>query len=425
MTSSQNAIPVTSCSLGGAAWPSGRAALLTRMSTPPSAAVASATRRADRRVLAGVDDDRDDPPAGLGGQLVGRLLEGGQVAGGDDDVAALGGERAGDGLADAAAAAGDEGPLAGQLEIHASRFARYGPAMAAFETPITLTGPWRSPVQMLQEQSHDGRLSVHDGDTAASLGLTGAPIEGPTHFSQFDPLAHTLWGDAWFERGCISSHFRTMVVEGEDVQASATRTAPDRATIHAYKPDGSPVLEGSISLGPDHPETALEARRARQGDPGELFIVDRLEVGMTLPEPYVDRIPATEWNGPLYPFSLAAKAAAITEPSPWYTGDSPWGGPIVPFEMLSVLANKSGRGFPVRGPALGLFLDLEVRMVAGPVLADHDYELQRTVIGLSQSKRTESYWTETTVTDPATRDVVAVVVLHQGVFKESFAAYPA
>ena len=300
--------------------------------------------------------------------------------------------------------------------------------MSAFETPITITGPWRRPVQMLQEQSHDGRLSVHDGDTAASLGLAGAPIEGPTHFSQFDPLAVALWGEAWFENGCISSHFRTMVVEGEDVQASATRTAANRATIQAYKPDGTPVLEGSISLGPDHPETALEARRARQADPGDLFIVDRLEVGMTLSEPYLDRIPVDEWNGPLYPFSLADKVAKITEPSPWYTpdgaDDSPWGRPIVPFEMLSVLANKSGRGFPVRGPALGLFLDLEVRMVAGPVFADHDYELQRAVIGLSQSTRTESYWTETTVTDPDSGHLIAVVVLHQGVFKESYADYP-
>jgi hypothetical protein len=300
--------------------------------------------------------------------------------------------------------------------------------MAAFETPITVTGPFRSPVQMLQEQSNDGRPSVHDGDTAASLGLAGAPIEGPTHFSQFDPLAFALWGQAWFERGCISSHFRTMVVEGEEVQASITTTGERRGTIEAHKADGTPVLEGSISLGPDHGTTALAARREAQGDPGELFILDQLEVGMALPDPYVARVPYAESNGPGYPFSLAEKAEKITEPSPWYTPDgavaSPWGRPIVPFEMLSVLANKSGRGFPVRGPALGLFLDLEVRMVAGPVFADHDYELRKSVIGLSQSRRTESYWTETTVTDPTSGELVAVVVLHQGVFKESYAEYP-
>src|SRR3954453_21703194 len=156
--------------------------------------------------------------------------------------------------------------------------------MAAFDTQITLTGPWRAPAQMLQEQSNDGRPSVHDGDTAATLGLLGAPIEGPTHFSQFDPLAVQLWGHAWWERGCISSHFRTMVVEGEEVRASATTSGASAATIEARKADGTPVLEGSISLGPDHPQTALEGRRATQGGPGELFILDQIEVGMELPE---------------------------------------------------------------------------------------------------------------------------------------------
>ncbi|MGH9271117.1 MAG: hypothetical protein ACRDZ2_07575 [Ilumatobacteraceae bacterium] len=272
-------------------------------------------------------------------------------------------------------------------------------------------------------------MSVHDGDTATSLGLGGAPIEGPTHFSQFDPLAVQLWGHAWFERGCISSHFRTMVFEGEEVQASTTTTiGADAATIEAHKADGTPVLDGSMSLGPDHPQTALEARRSRAGDPGQLFILDQLEIGMTLPEPYVASIPFAESNGPLYPFSLSDKAERITEPSSWYSPDgaasSPWGRAIVPFEMLSVLTNKSGRGFPVRGPALGLFLDLEVRMVGGPVFADQDYELRRSIIGLGQSRRTESYWTETTVCNAETGDLVAVVVLHQGVFKESYAGYP-
>src|SRR6476661_7735901 len=174
--------------------------------------------------------------------------------------------------------------------------------MVAFDTPITLAGPFRGPAQMLQEQSNEGRRSVHDAGTAASLGLTGAPIEGPTHFSQFDPLAFQLWGPAWWERGCISSHFRTMVVEGEEVQASVATTGETTGTIEAHKRDGTPVLAGSISLGPDHPETALEARRAAQGDPGELVILDQLEVGMEVPEAIAASIPYAEGNGPGYPF---------------------------------------------------------------------------------------------------------------------------
>ena len=148
-----------------------------------------------------------------------------------------------------------------------------------FTTEITLTGPVRAPAQMLQDQVIEGHATVHDADQASSLGLMGAPIEGPTHFSQFDPLAVAVWGDAWFERGCISCHFQTMVVEGEEVQASLTTKGAASARIEAHKADGTPVLTGTASIGPDHPESELDARRAAQGEPGELFIVDRLHVG--------------------------------------------------------------------------------------------------------------------------------------------------
>ena len=297
-----------------------------------------------------------------------------------------------------------------------------------FATELTVTGPLRAPAQMLADQEVDGHASVHDGETAASLGLTGAPIEGPTHFSQFDPAAVALWGPAWFESGCISCHFRTMVVEGEQVQASMTTTSATSARIEAHKADGTPVLTGTASIGPDHPETELDARRAAQGDPGELFVVDRLEVGMTRDEGEIVSMTHDEGNGPGYPFSLADKLAKITEHHPWYTAEgaasSPWGRPVVPMEMISVLANKSGRGWPVRSPALGLFLDLEVRLVNGPVFVEQNYIIKREIVGLSQSRRTESYWTKTTLTDSETLKPAAIVLLHSGVFKESYPGYP-
>jgi hypothetical protein len=297
-----------------------------------------------------------------------------------------------------------------------------------FATEITITGPLRSPAQMLAEQSVDGHASVHDGDAAASMGLIGAPIEGPTHFSQFDPLAVALWGQAWLERGCISSHFRTMVVEGEEVQASMTTIDATSARIEAHKLDGTPVLAGTASIGPEHPVTELDARRAAQGDPGELFIVDQLEVGMRRDDAGTVSLTHLDRNGGGYPFSLAEKLDHITEPHPWYTPEggasSPWGRAIVPMEMISVLANKSGRGFPVRSPALGLFLDLEIRLVNGPVFVGQEYTVAREIVGLSQSRRTESYWTRTTLGDVDTGEPVAVVLLHSGVFKDSYAGYP-
>ncbi len=124
----------------------------------------------------------------------------------------------------------------------------------SFGTEITrdgesLIGPWREPAQMLAEQDLGGHTSVHDDATAAKLGLAGAPIEGPTHFSQIDPLAVDRWGPAWFERGCVSSHFLNMVVEGEQVRATLTSETATLGRVVAEKGDGTPVLTATVSLG--------------------------------------------------------------------------------------------------------------------------------------------------------------------------------
>jgi hypothetical protein len=91
--------------------------------------------------------------------------------------------------------------------------------------------------------------------------------------------------------------------------------------------------------------------------------------------------------------------------------------------MLSVLAHKVGNHLPVRGPSVGLFIDLEVKRHA-PVFVDEPYTLTHQVVGLGQSRRVESYWTRTTIVD-ATGASVCTVLLHQGVFKASYADYPA
>lgn len=300
--------------------------------------------------------------------------------------------------------------------------------MTRFSTEITLTGPIRFPAQMLAAQEYSGHASIHDADTADQLGLAGAPIEAPTHFSQFDPLAALVWGPAWFERGCISGHFTTMVVEGEGVQATLVLDEDGAGRITATRTDGATVMSGTASIGPDHPETELEARRARQRAPEALFIIDQLEIGMQRSPGEVSVDHATS-NGPLYPFSLDDKLARITEPHPWYTAagaaSSPWGRAILPFEMLSVLAHKVGVGWPIRSPALGLFLDLEVRLLDGPVFVGQPYAIESEIVGLGESRRTESYWTRTTITDVERDAPVAEVLLHSGMFKESYPGYPA
>ena len=308
----------------------------------------------------------------------------------------------------------------------------------AFATPLvgaggdTLTGPERRPRQMLADQEYDGHVSVHDGDMAERLGLAGAPIEGPTHFSQFDPLAVEWWGRRWFETGCISAHFTSMVVEGEQVTATATRDG-STARIAATKPgtgavdDTVGVLTGTMTVDPDAPtELSERLEAARERDPGDLFIVDRVVVGERRAVDGTVSVDAETPNGPLYPFSLRQKLDAITEPSDWYsTDDTPWGRPVLPFEMYSVLANKAGSPLPVRGPAVGLFLDLEVRAVDGPLFVGEEYTLDREVLALGQSRKVESHWVRTTIARASDGRHVATVLLHSGVFKASYADYPA
>jgi hypothetical protein len=294
---------------------------------------------------------------------------------------------------------------------------------SAFESRPELVGAPRRPRQLLAEQRHGERASVHDASTADALGLAGAPIEGPTHFSQFDPLAYACWGRRWFEVGCISAHFSTMVFEGEEITA---RLAPESGVlgrIVAIKGDGTTVLTGTATVDRDAP-TELDERRAKPREAGDLFIMDQLEVGQRSAST-VSAIGMDEPNGDLYPFSLRRKLEAITEPSPWYsTTDNPWGREILPVEMISVLAQKSGHAFPIRGPAIGLFLDLEIRLEGAPLFVDKDYSIDREVIGVSQSKRTESCWIRSSITDADTGVLAATVTLHSGVFKESYAKYP-
>jgi hypothetical protein len=299
----------------------------------------------------------------------------------------------------------------------------------SFETPLALAGPLRRPRQMLADQEYGGHSSIHDDAMAEKLGFRAGPIEGPTHFSLFPPLLAKLWGQAWFERGCISSHYLNMVVEGEEVRAFA-EIPPEGATstrVWAEKADGTPVLEASASIGPDDGPTLLEKRMGELRPPGRLLILEDLKVGMTGAKDERVRMGADQNMGALYPFSLNQKLAAITETSAWYSdaAASPWGRAIIPLEMLSVLFEYSSReaAFPVKGPAVGLFADQQIRLIDGPLFVGEDYVLRREIAALAESRRTESYWVRTRVFDAGGQKQVAEMLLNHATLKHSYAGY--
>jgi len=293
-----------------------------------------------------------------------------------------------------------------------------------------LIGPFRSPVQMLAEQEYGGHLSIHDDDQAQELGFSGAPIEGPTHFSQFDPLLHLIWGDRWFESGCISSHFKNVVVEGEELQAFVERPAEHaRITkIWAVKKSGEAVLEGTASLGPDHPETRLASLMAARDTPENLVLLEHVKIGDHSSDPDTVTMGYDQYLGDSYPFTLANKLEKITEKCQWYfpeqTKASPWGKAIIPTEMISPLVGHTPNGLPgPKGPSIGLFADLEIKMIKGPLFVGQEYQLEREVVGLGESARTESMWIKTLIKDPKTGDVLATTLLNSATLKQSYAHY--
>jgi hypothetical protein len=302
-----------------------------------------------------------------------------------------------------------------------------------FDTPIEITdeafvGPWRSPRQMLAAQEYDSHASIHDDATAQKLGFKGGTIEGPTHFSQFVPLCVAAWGTSWLEHGCLSAHYRNPCFEGDRVRAFLAKPAPDehRAAIWMQREDGTEVLRGTASIGPEHPRTALDERLKELRPPEPRVILRDVEVGMRSPRLSV-HMDFNQHMGSLYPFSLADKLKVITENSPWYSQPdaSPWHRAIIPFEMISVLLNYSTWSvqFPVKTPVVGLFADQEIRLLAGPLFVGETYEIEREVVALSGSRRTESMWVRTRVFRPGTNELLATMLLNSAYLKDSYPSY--
>jgi len=298
------------------------------------------------------------------------------------------------------------------------------------ETPDSLAGPWRRPHQMLNAQVYDSHASIHDDATAQKLGFQGGTIEGPTHFSQFAPLCERLWGQSWFEAGCISAHYRNPSFEGEEVQAILAKPEPGQrqCKIKMVKRDGTEVLRGTASVGDAGLSTALDQRLTELKPLADPVILRDVKPGMKTRRQTV-RMDFDQNMGELYPFSLKDKLKVITETSPLYREEAaagnPWGRPVIPIEMLSVLFQYKSKedGLPVRGPVVGLFADQEIKLLNGPLFAGEDYELEREVVALSGSRRTESLWLRTSVFGSKSASAIATMLLNLATIKESYAPY--
>ena len=210
------------------------------------------------------------------------------------------------------------------------------------------------------------------------------------------------------------------------MQANIERPKPGQTTcgIGMTKRDGTEILRGTASVGGDGTETALHRRLGELKPLADPVILADLKVGMKTPRQTV-KMDFDQHMGDLYPFSLAQKLKVITEPSAYYSQElNPWGRAIIPMEMLSVLFQYRAREdkLPIRGPAVGLFADQEIRLLRGPLFPGETYTTEREVVALSGSRRTESAWMRTTVFASDDKPV-ATMLLNLASIKDSYANY--
>ncbi len=285
-------------------------------------------------------------------------------------------------------------------------------------------GPWRRPANLLIEQTYNSGASIHDDATAQRLGFRGGTIEGPTHFSQLAPLLYHVWGNSWFETGMISANYRSPSYEGEAVQATISPEGDMDADIILKKEDGTVVLEGRASGRQSDASSPVYTKLKRSVSLSSARILAGAQVGMRTEARSVV-MGFDDHFGALYPFSLRQKLRVITEPSSWYEegAQTPWGRPVMPVEMISVLCQYvAGEDpFPVSQPAIGLFADQEIRVLAGPLFPGEAYELTREIIALTETPRTESMWIRSRLMREGVP--VAEMTLNQAFLKASSPLY--
>ncbi len=252
---------------------------------------------------------------------------------------------------------------------------------------------WRERSGGAAERPASSARSIHDDQTAQSLGFRGGTIAGSIHLDQFPPVVMAAFSERWFEAGSISLAFKNATVDAEPVVASVRvpETGAHQVPARMERTDGLNVAEGTVGVGETEP-THLYAIDLRPSPSDEL----RLLAGIAPGSPIAART-----------FSVDAAAqrtriedGAMTEPLPWYTGRSPWGPPIVPPSAIVQLIRNGRDDFgPHIRDAVGLFSAIELRFGSGPLRCDTTYEVSGEVVAVGASPKTEYVWYDSRAVD--------------------------
>ncbi len=283
-----------------------------------------------------------------------------------------------------------------------------------------IVGPLRHPRNMTAVvadrtgQTRPG--SIHDDATARKLGFRGGTIAGSVHMGQFPPVLTRVFGNRWWEMGSMSLYFRYATIDNEPVRCFAEsdaqlRTAPAAQTrIWVEDTADHLVAEGTASVGRPDANSALRERVRNVPPAPDLRILAGLEVGkQSSPTPTrVDRPTPDElelWTEPLDSYSASP---ALVSPS-------------VAVRLMragedTLLARTEHTG-------VGLFGAIELQYLAGPVHAETDYLNTIRILAVGATPKTEYFWYEAELRDPANETRIATMLMMLRFMKASSALW--
>jgi hypothetical protein len=246
-----------------------------------------------------------------------------------------------------------------------------------------LYGGWRRAVNAA---SGAGSGSIHDNETAQSLGMRGGAVVGIVHLNLFPPLILKTLGQSWFEKGSLSIFYTYAMVDGEQVRGGMALPPEGKKDVQveawAESQDGHTVGTGTIAAGEPAEPSYIQTIELKDAEPGELRILAGLQAGDELPSQDVT----------ITRDMVDRSLKTITDILDWYKGDSPWGGAIAPPSLMHRVMNINP---PRPKEVVGFFGATELRNINGPVKVNVPYRAGGKLACVGASSKTEFYWIDT------------------------------
>ena len=261
-------------------------------------------------------------------------------------------------------------------------------------------GEWRAPRNLWQGMT----TSIHADDVAKKVGMRGGTIPGTMHLSMFAPVALKIFGDKWFEKGCLSLYYTFATTDREEVRA-IVKIPPEgsediQVEAYAEMKNGQVIAKGTLSVGEPKESSYLQSLELKSSDPNELRILEGLKVGDDLKS---REILLTQEN--------AEKGLKpITDHLDYYKGKSPWGNSILsPTAIYGTMALGSERLDAEKSKAVPFYGATEIRNINGPVLVGIPYVATGKIACVGVSRKTEFYWADCELREKESGKLIASI----------------